>query len=744
MLSDYRVLDFTDERGALCGQVLADLGADVLRIEPAGGSPLRRGVAWSIHARNCRSRGLDARTAELAREADVVLAHGDAVAGLRFGEQRARSPRLVWVSITPFGASGPKRDYAATDLIVQAAAGAMAITGFADAKPLRTGAITVWSHAGAAAAGATLLALRQRERTGRGQLVDVSAQLSANLTASFSLLTPFIGASRIRRASAAPGATFVWPAKDGFVSLTLAFLGPMLGFARNLLAWLREAGAIDDSLASLSWPAVDKSAFEKLIDAVGRFLLARTKAELLEEAVRRGVLIVPVATTHELLASPQFAARDFWWDVDGMRQPGAFAKFSARPLSLRSSAPPAADPHATFRPREAASAPANGGDALPLAGVKVLDFSWVMAGPWCTRVLADYGATVVKIESRARLDLVRVLGPFYGDKPSPETSAAFASINAGKLSFEVDPNTPEGKAKLLELVDWADVVIESFSPKAMKKWGLDYASLRARKPGLVMLSTCLFGQTGPLASLAGYGTMGAALAGLVLPTGIPGRPPSGPFGPYTDYVAPRYSLVALLAALHHRDRTGEGQHIDQSQAESAMHALAHALAESSLGAPAPDRLANGDPAMCPHDVYPCAGDDQWVAIAVRDDADWRALATELGRAEWRDLDLGARRAKQTEIDAALSAWTQAREAPAVEAQLQRAGVPSHAVLNAELSKADAQLAHRGHFVTTQHALLGTVTVESTGYRLENAVPVVGKVPSLGGDSEQARALKGPR
>jgi crotonobetainyl-CoA:carnitine CoA-transferase CaiB-like acyl-CoA transferase len=284
--------------------------------------------------------------------------------------------------------------------------------------------------------------------------------------------------------------------------------------------------------------------------------------------------------------------------------------------------------------------------------------------------------------------------------------------------------------------------MESFSPKAMKKWGLDYASLRARKPGIVMLSTCLFGQTGPLSSLAGYGTMGAALAGLVLPTGVPGRPPSGPFGPYTDYVAPRFSLVALLAALHHRDRSGEGQHIDQSQAESAMHALAHALARSSLGAPAPDRLANGDPAMCPHDVYPCAGDDQWVAIAVRDDADWRALATELGRADWSGLDLEARRAKQAEIDAAVAAWTQGRAAPAVEAQLQRAGVPSHAVLNAELSKSDAQLAHRGHFVATQHAQLGMVTVESTGYRLENAAPIVGKVPCLGGDSEQVRALKG--
>ena len=204
-----------------------------------------------------------------------------------------------------------------------------------------------------------------------------------------------------------------------------------------------------------------------------------------------------------------------------------------------------------------------------------------MAGPWSSRVLADYGATVVKVESRTRLDLVRILGPFYDDKFSAETSASFASINAGKRSLALDPGTPEGKATILELVDWADIVMESFSPKAMKKWGLDYASLSARKPSLIMLSTCLFGQTGPYAMMAGYGTMGAALGGLALPTGEPGRAPCGPFGPYTDYVAPRFSVVALLAALHHRDRTGEGQHIDQSQAESAMHYLSVAVAEAS-------------------------------------------------------------------------------------------------------------------------------------------------------------------
>ncbi|HEY6599347.1 MAG TPA: CoA transferase, partial [Pseudomonadales bacterium] len=375
---------------------------------------------------------------------------------------------------------------------------------------------------------------------------------------------------------------------------------------------------------------------------------------------------------------------------------------------------------------------------MPLSGVKILDFAWVMAGPWSTRVMADYGATVIKVESRTRLDLVRILGPFYGDQFSPETSASFASINAGKHSLELDPGTPDGKATILELVDWADIVVESFSPKAMRKWGLDYTSLAARKPDLIMLSTCLFGQTGPYSTMAGYGTMGAALGGLALPTGEPGREPCGPFGPYTDYVAPRFSVVAMLAALHQLDCTGEGQHIDQSQAESAMHYLSLAVARASVSGDAPDRLGNADPAMSPHDVYRCDGADQWIAIAVRGDADWRALVDTIGTTQLsalRGADAAARRAAATTIDAAITQWTSTQNAVDVEQRLQAAGVPSHAVMNAALVRDDAHLAHREHFVQTRHAQLGDVYVESVGYRFSGMRARVGAVPSLGGDTD---------
>ena len=758
MLSDYRVLDLCDERGALCGQLLADLGAQVVRIEGPNGSPMRSAkpdaLVWQIYARNCSSLVIDLATdrkrfTEYAAQADLVIDTGElAGAGIGLAQLQAINPRLVHVSITPFGAAGPKAAYQATDLIVQAASGAMAITGYHDSKPLRTGAITAWSHAGVAAAGGALLALRSADQTGRGQFVDISAQQACNLAASYSLLTAYIGASRFGRAGNVGGGTIplIWPAKDGFVSMTMGFAGPMIGFTKNLLAWMHDERAITDELAQLDWAAYigalrttnDPSRLNQLIASIGPFLAQRTKADLLVGALKYGALIVPVSTTQDLLNSPQLAERRFWWQSNGLRMPGPFARFSGRPLALVRPAPSLGE-HAEplFRPRTLPLAAAEV-RPLPLAGIKILDFTWVMAGPWSSRVMADFGATVIKVESATRLDLVRILGPFYGDKFSTETSASFASINAGKHSLAVDPGTPEGKATILELVDWADIVMESFSPKAMKKWGLDYATLQTRKPDLIMLSTCLFGQTGPYSTMAGYGTMGAALGGLSLPTGEPGRAPCGPFGPYTDYVAPRFSVVALLAALHHRDRTGQGQHIDQSQAESAMHYLSVAVAEASQSDTFPDRLGNTDPGMFPHDAFPCDGDDQWIAVAIRNDDDWRSLVDEIGSSALvglREAGVDSRRESADLIAQQVSSWTSSKNVLDVEARLQRIGIPAHAVENAAIVKSDEQLALREHFVVCKHDQLGEVFVEGVGYRFSDMQANVGKVPSLGGDTD---------
>jgi crotonobetainyl-CoA:carnitine CoA-transferase CaiB-like acyl-CoA transferase len=785
MLSPYRVLDLTDERGLACGCVLADLGADVVQVEPPGGSrarrlgpflkgedDLERSLYWLAYARNKRSVVLDPRDKSdrdkllgLAEGADFLIeSQGPGVMeaeGLGYEELAARNASLVYVSITPFGPDGPKADYAATDLIVQAASGAMALNGEEDRAPLRAGGISAWSYAGIEAAGAALVAHLERVRSGRGQRVDVSALLSTNLAAAFTLLGGRVGNARSTRRGGGLQVgpvyvPFIWQSADGFVSLTLMFGGPARAFTQRFLAWMRDEGALDAEDAERDWGAalaqiiagqVDGSLMEGLIERIADFLSTRTKPELLHEALARSLLLVPVSTVEDVLESDQLASRAYWRDLEhghlstSLRYPGPFVSLSHTPIRYRRPAPRVGE-HSreilTEEPRSLAASTGSGTDDAPLAGLKVLDFMWVMAGPHVTRVLADYGATIVKVESSRPMDLVRVLPPFYGGVPGPENSASFGSLNAGKKSLSLDLRNPGARQVVHDLVRWADVVAESFSPGAMKGLGLDYESLREIKPDLIMLSSCLFGQTGPLSVMAGYGTMGAAIAGLVQPTGWADRAPCGPFGPYTDWLAPRLAVPTLLAALDHRRRTGQGQHLDQAQAESALHFMTPALLDLTANGAVIDRVGNADPRMAPHGVYLADGIDEWVAIAVRDDADWERLCAAIGRPELasdpRLASFAGRLAHPREIDRAIEEWTSAREASEAERSLQSAGVPAHAVVHSDRAGDEPQLA--GHFLEVTHAVHGKALVESSRYRLSRSAAQVERAgPTIGQDNE---------
>ncbi len=357
-------------------------------------------------------------------------------------------------------------------------------------------------------------------------------------------------------------------------------------------------------------------------------------------------------------------------------------------------------------------------------GVKVLDLMWVMAGPAATRVLADYGATVVRVESSQRIETGRTIGPFKGAVPGPENSGLFQNMNAGKLGLALD----------------LGVVTESFSPRAMKGWGLGYEELRRVKPDLVMLSSCLMGQTGPLAQFAGFGNLAAAWAGFFGLAGWPDRAPAGPFGAYTDYVSPRFAVAALLAALDHRRRTGEGQYVDLSQAEASLHFLAPALLDYAAHARVATRCGNEDPLLAPHGVYPAAGEDRWVAIAVTGEREWCELCAEIGRADLGDApDLttaAGRRTRRDELDRAIAAWTRAREAHESERRLQARGVAADAVQTSADCASDPQLRHRGHFVEPAHPLHGTFPVEGPRARLSRTpARVVRCGPTLGRDRD---------
>ncbi|MGB0059216.1 CaiB/BaiF CoA transferase family protein [Candidatus Binatus sp.] len=377
---------------------------------------------------------------------------------------------------------------------------------------------------------------------------------------------------------------------------------------------------------------------------------------------------------------------------------------------------------------------------LPLNDVKICDFMWVMAGPASTRILADYGATVVRIESPTRVDTARTLQPYHNNQLGPDSSGLFANCNAGKFGISLDLGNPAARAVVHDLVRWADVVTESFSPKAMRAWGFDYESLRKVNPRLIMLSSCLMGQTGPLAKIAGFGNMAAAISGFHNLTGWPDRAPSGVFGAYTDYVAPRFTAMAILAALDHRRRTGEGQYIDQSQAECAIHFLGPAILDYTVNDRVEERAGNSDAAFAPHGVYPAAGDDQWIAIVCRDDDEWRRLCAAMNNEDLardsRYASAAGRLEHRDAIDSSIASWTRTLERADIESRLQSLGVPAHQVQNSADAYADPQFVHRGHFVALEHPVLGKFTVEGPRAKLSRTPATVRRAaPSLGQDNQ---------
>jgi benzylsuccinate CoA-transferase BbsF subunit len=376
-----------------------------------------------------------------------------------------------------------------------------------------------------------------------------------------------------------------------------------------------------------------------------------------------------------------------------------------------------------------------------LADVKVLDFMWVMAGPAATRVLADYGATVVRVESTRRIDTARTLAPYRGGTLGPENSGCFQNLNAGKRMLTLDPTRDAGRRVILDLVRWADVVTESFAPGTMARWGLDYPALAAVKPDVVMLSTCLMGQTGPLARFAGYGNLAAAISGFSNLGGWPDRAPAGPFSAYTDYVSPRFIAVAILAALDHLRRTGEGQYVDLAQAEASLHFLAPALLDYEVNGRVAGRIGNRDAAHAPHGVYPAAGDDRWVAIAVTTDGAWEALCAVMARPDLardpRLRDAAGRRAQADRLDDEVAAWTGSRDAHAIETSLQARDVPAHVVQTSRDLVRDPQLAHRRHFVTAAHPMGGTTVIEGSRFVLSRTpAAMADTAPSYGCDNDR--------
>ncbi len=776
MLQPYRVLDLTDQRGEVAGMILHDLGAEVIRVEPPGGSPARgeppvlagapealRSLQFLAYNRGKRSIVLNLRDATgraaflgLVATSDFVLDSGVpgtlAEACIGFDDLRAANPRVVFVAHTPFGLEGPRAHWHASDITLAALGGSATLQGVPTRPPVRLSVPQTWRHAGAEGAVAALVAHARMLQTGEAQHVDVSAQCAITWTLLNAMTASAIQGVDFRRRGSMlqlGGVTIplVYECRDGHV-VCITNGNTM----RVIVPWMVADGVVDASWNDEDWTTWDARfqagkpvahGLGEIAEAYENWMRRYGKLELMQRGLAAGISFAPVNDLADALAFEHLRARRFWQETklpDGAtgRAPGRFLHPTRTPIRsggalaapdehgpeiraeletrARRAGAPAPSVHRGAWPA-AAPSPAR----LPFEGLKVADFSWVGVGPITARCLADHGATVIRVETESRPDVLRLNAPFKDGAPGINRSQFYGDFNTSKLGLALDLKRPEARPIAQRLLAWADVCLESFTPGTVRALGVDYETARALNPSIVMVSTCLMGQTGPAASFAGYGYHAAAVAGYYEITGWPDLRPDGPWVAYTDTIAPRFITAALIAALDHRRRTGEGQWIDAAQIEASLHFLAPELMEHQRTGARITRIGNRSRHFAPQGMYPCAGEDRWCAIGVDTDAQWRALCRALGRDDWaRDAALATaagRLARHDELDAGISAWTSARTPLEAAEALQASGVPAGMAQRASDLLQDPQYAQRGFYRWYDHPEMGRIPYAGHQFRI---------------------------
>lgn len=382
---------------------------------------------------------------------------------------------------------------------------------------------------------------------------------------------------------------------------------------------------------------------------------------------------------------------------------------------------------------------------MPLSGIRVCDLTWIIAGPTATRVLADFGAEVIRVEHQQSVDPIRVGRPILGERTTLNNSGFFNYFNRNKKSVLLNVRHPLGMELLHRLIAVSDVVIENFSSGVLESWELGYEQQKAINPGIIYCSISGFGHSGRDKHFTTWGPTAQALSGLTLMSGLPGKPPAGWGYSFMDHTAGYYGAIAIMMALHHRNKTGEGQHIDISQVEAGMILTGPAVLDYTVngrswrreGMPPGNRA--WEPALAPHNTYRCKGEDRWIAIAVRSDAEWQAMVRAMGEPAWaadaKFATLEGRLQHQDELDEHIGAWTADREDYAVMMTLQAAGVPAGVCQKpGDRFESDEQLKARDWWTTMPHAEMGersefdgiTPRLSSTPGQNRTASPLIGE------------------
>ncbi len=740
---------------AYCGWLLQQMGAEVVRV---GSLPIAAedadpiALALAYYAADKQTTSPDS-AAEVIAGADLVItddvAHLATLAGRPLAEMAAAQPDTVFGVTTVFGLTGPLADVPAAAIDAQAEAGVAWALGEPGRPPLAIPPGVMECQAGAHLAAACLMARLAGPAPAGGRIVDIA------LT---DVLVHYVGVNcrfyihhgmswkRAGRRAADSGGAYpfvILPCADGAVCLS----------GRTRPEWERFV----EAMGSPAW--TQEPRYQKLramgqqypeeVDAlIAPWLEARTKAEIGEIADRFRLTIAPLRDLVDVLATPQLAERNFLrpWTVDGRQIVGPGLPFRVAKARGAAQAPNLAG---TLLAR--AGGPQRAAGSGPLAGLRVLDLGWVWSAPQVGSILAQLGAEVIKVEHRARPDNSRLSGAIIRDGQriegqNADMSPMFHQINKGKLGITLNLKEPAGVDLIKQLAATSDIVLENMSAGSVERSGIGYDALSAVNPRLIMVGMSGAGQFGPLADMRTYAPTMSSFVGLESLVGYAGELPTGALNfAIGDPNAAVHALVALFAALAQRETSGQGCYIDLSQTEALLATLTPYALQAQIAGQQPLPMGNAHPAMAPHGVYPAAGADNWLSIAVRNDDDWVALAKLAGDQPWafdaRFVDTRGRIANRDTLDSALAAWTIRHDRDTLVADLRTAGVPASPVNDIDDVWDDRQIAARGMAETVVIPGLGSETLFRAPWNVSGiAIEAGTRGPVMGEHNE--RVLRG--
>jgi len=756
-LAGLRVLDLTDETASFAGRILADLGADVVMIESPEGNRSRfqkpmmtdgsvptpeRSFAHQYFNANKRSVVIDGAdsTEQLhawAAVADVVIA----TPPFRLAQAlaSAANPDVVYVSVTPFGLEGPWRDRTANDLVSLAAGGLLYLSGEPGGVPVQGGAHPSYTISGLVAATGVMIALHN----GGGAHLDISRQESTAML-TFQTATPSLwrwhGATPRR-----PGISSAARCADG------RYVGLMIRPDRFdlFLRWLDEVG-IAHTLTPADWhyARVNSPQINNPVNAATA-ALARLlpRDEFVVGAMRAEMVCLPTLEFPDMEHHEQFVVNQQFSTVHhhGINKDLGFVRsavdvfdgqmqIAPAPTLGRVGKPPQPEPD-TRRP------PARNRRSVDpyraLEGLRVVDFGWVLAAPIGTRILASFGAEVIRIESSTKPDSIRSF-PGPDGKPDAVLSGLFNDTNAGKKSLSVDLTQERGRALVHRLISVSDVVVNNFRPGAMDRMGFGFEAIKGDREDIVLLNMPGPHRFGPWASRPSMGNIMMGASGFNYLTGFDGERPRGIGIAYPDFTSPYLLATSILGALRERERTGSGQEIHLAQLSGMVSLLGAEWMQYKATGKQPARKANRDDNYCPHGVYRTRGDDEWVALAVEGDPQWRKFADLIGvdPADNRFATHEARKVHEDALDELVKTWASARDRWSIADTCQANGISASAVATLpDMMDRDPQL--HDHFQTVRQPDYPNIDipVRREAIRFTGAAQRVRRAPVTGEDNE---------